>query len=256
MKQNEIALTLYTVRDFCQTEKDLLNTLNKIKKIGYDAIQVSSIGPINPRDLKKMCDDIGLTICATHEPNEEIINNTEAVIEKLNTLNCTYTALPYPKNMNFLDLNVLDKFIEDIKIAGSKFHAEGKVLCYHNHALEFQKVQNELILDRIYENTDSKFIQGEPDIYWIQKGGQDPLMWCKKLEQRMPLLHLKDFIMINDKESFFAEVGLGNLDIKNIVKTATDSGCKWFIVEQDECSGDPFDSLRISYNNLIKYAVT
>ena len=111
-------------------------------------------------------------------------------------------------------------------------------------------------LDRIYENTDSKFIQGEPDIYWIQKGGQDPIMWCKKLEQRMPLLHLKDFIMINDQESFFAEIGLGNLDIKNIVKKATDSGCKWFIVEQDECRGDPFDSLRISYNNLIKYAVT
>ena len=256
MKKNEIALTLYTVRDFCQTEKDLLNTLNKIKKIGYDAIQVSSIGPINPIEIKKMCDDIGLTICATHEPNEEIINNTEAVIEKLNTLNCTYTALPYPKNMNFLDLNVLDKFIEDINIAGSKFHSEGKVLCYHNHALEFQKIQNEIILDRIYENTDSKFIKGEPDIYWIQKGGQDPLIWCKKLERRMPLLHLKDFIMINDHESFFAEVGSGNLDIKNIVKTATDSGCKWFIVEQDECSGDPFDSLEISYKNLKKYAVT
>ena len=55
-----------------------------------------------------MCDDIGLTICATHEPNEEIINNTDLVIEKLNTLNCSYTALPYPKNMNFLDINVLD----------------------------------------------------------------------------------------------------------------------------------------------------
>jgi sugar phosphate isomerase/epimerase len=60
----------------------------------------------------------------------------------------------------------------------------------------------------------------------------------------------------NDQESFFAEVGLGNLDIKNIVKTATDSDCKWFIVEQDECNGDPFDSLQISYNNLVKYAVT
>ena len=76
MKKNEIALTLYTVRDFCQTEKDLLNTLNKIKKIGYDAIQVSSIGPINPIEIKKMCDDLSLTICATHEHNEEIINNT------------------------------------------------------------------------------------------------------------------------------------------------------------------------------------
>ena len=54
MKRNEIALTLYTVRDFCQTEKDLLHTLNKIKKIGYDAIQVSSIGPINAGEIKKM----------------------------------------------------------------------------------------------------------------------------------------------------------------------------------------------------------
>ena len=159
-------------------------------------------------------------------------------------------------NVDMKKLEEIDKFIEDINIAGSKFHAEGKVLCYHNHALEFQKVQNEIILERIYKNTDSRFIQGEPDIYWIQKGGQNPLMWCKKLDQRMPLLHLKDFIMINDQESFFAEVGLGNLDIKNIVKTATDSGCKWFIVEQDECNGDPFDSLQISYNNLVKYAVT
>ena len=59
MKRDEIALTLYTVRDFSQTEKDLLNTLRKIKKIGYDAIQVSSIGQINPIEIKKMCDDIG-----------------------------------------------------------------------------------------------------------------------------------------------------------------------------------------------------
>ena len=157
MKKNEIALTLYTVRDFCQTEKDLLNTLKKIKKIGYDAIQVSSIGPINSIEIKKMCDDIGLTICATHEPNEEIINNTELVIEKLNTLNCSYTALPYPKNMNFLDINVLDKFIEDINIAGSIFSKANKVLCYHNHALEFQKINQEVILERIYNNTDNKY---------------------------------------------------------------------------------------------------
>ena len=136
MKRNEIALTLYTLRNFCQTDKDLLNTLSKIKKIGYEAIQVSSIGPINPIEIRKMCDDIGLTICATHEPNEEIIKNPEVVIEKLNTLNCSYTALPYPKNMNFLDINVLDKFIEDINIAGSIFNKANKVLCYHNHALD------------------------------------------------------------------------------------------------------------------------
>ena len=33
MKQNEIAVTLYTVRDFCQTEKDLLNTFISLESL-------------------------------------------------------------------------------------------------------------------------------------------------------------------------------------------------------------------------------
>ena len=253
MKKDEIAVTLYTVRNYCQTEKDLLDSLKKIKNIGYNAVQISSIGPVDPKNVKKMCDDIGLIICATHEPNEEIINNTETVIDKLNTLNCSYTALPYPKKMNFLDLNVLDKFIEDINIAGSIFNKSDKVLCYHNHALEFQKVNNEIILDRIYNKTDSEIIQGEPDIYWIQKGGNDPIAWCKKLKDRLPLIHLKDFIMINENESYYAEIGNGNLDIKNIIKEAKLSGCKWYIVEQDECQDDPFISIEVSFNNLLQF---
>ena len=53
--------------------------------------------------------------------------------------------------------------------------------------MEFQKINNELILDRIYNNTDSQLIQGEPDIYWIQKGGQNPISWCKKLKNRLPI---------------------------------------------------------------------
>lgn len=253
MKQSEIALTLYTIRNYCQNQKDLHDSLKKIKKIGYDAIQVSSIGPIDPKEVKKMCDDIGLTICATHEPNEEIINNTQAVIDKLNTLNCSYTALPYPKDMNFLNLNILDKFIGDINKAGSIFNKSGKVLCYHNHALEFQKTNNEIILDRIYKRTDSKLIQGEPDVYWIQKGGHDPIKWCQKLKHRLPLIHLKDFMMTNEHDSYYAEIGNGNLDIKNIIKEAKLSGCKWYIVEQDECQGDPFISIEISFNNLSQF---
>ena len=170
-----------------------------------------------------------------------------------NILDCSYTALPYPKNMNFLDLNVLDNFIENINIAGSIFRKANKVLCYHNHALEFQKINNEIILERIYKNTDNIYIQGEPDVYWIQKGGHDPINWCKKLKNRLPLIHLKDFIMLNEHESYYAEIGNGNLDIKNIIKEAELSGCKWYIVEQDECQGDPFISIETSFNNLLEF---
>jgi len=49
MKINQIAVTLYTVRDFCQNEKDLFESLKKIKNIGYSSIQISGVGLINPK---------------------------------------------------------------------------------------------------------------------------------------------------------------------------------------------------------------
>ena len=79
------------------------------------------------------------------------------------------------------------------------------------------------------------------------------LAWCKKLKNRLPLIHLKDFIMLNEHESYYAEIGKGNLNIKNIIKEAELSGCKWYIVEQDECQGDPFISIETSFNNLLEF---
>jgi len=73
---------------------------------------------------------------------------------------------------------VLDSFIENINKAGSIFKQYNKILYYHNHALEFQKINDELILDSIYNNTDSQLIQGEPDIL-DTKGCQNPIPSAK-----------------------------------------------------------------------------
>ena len=250
MNKKQIALTLYTIRNFCQTEKDLVKSLQKVKNIGYSAIQVSSIGPINPRIVKNICDDLELLICATHEPNELIINNTNKIIEKLNIFDCIYTALPYPLNVNLNSIKEIDLFIKKIDKAGSIMKESGKVLCYHNHAIEFKKIENETILERIYRKTNHHNVQGEPDIFWIQKGGHNPIDWCIHLNNRLPLIHLKDFVINENDEGFYAELGQGNLNIPRIIFEAENSGCKWFIVEQDECNKDPFEAIKISYKYL------
>ena len=53
MKINQIAITLYTVRDFCQNEKDLFESLKKIKNIGYSSVQISGVGLIDPKTIKR-----------------------------------------------------------------------------------------------------------------------------------------------------------------------------------------------------------
>ena len=43
MRPEQIALTLYTLRDHCQDVTSLRSTLKKVKEIGYLAIQVSGV---------------------------------------------------------------------------------------------------------------------------------------------------------------------------------------------------------------------
>jgi sugar phosphate isomerase/epimerase len=65
----------------------------------------------------------------------------------------------------------------------------------------------------------------------------------------MPLVHLKDMVM-RGREQLMAEVGEGNLNWPAILDACRDAGVVWYIVEQDTCQRDPFDSLGISLRNL------
>ena len=66
MSQNILAAQLFTVRDFTKTLEDFSDSIAKISAIGYTAAQVSAIGPISPEDVKRICDDNGITIVNTH----------------------------------------------------------------------------------------------------------------------------------------------------------------------------------------------
>ena len=51
----------------------------------------------------------------------------------------------------------------------------------------------------------------------------------------------------------FAEIGEGNLAMKEIIDTGLACGSEYFLVEQDDQYGrDPFDCLITSRDNLIK----
>ena len=51
-------------------------------------------------------------------------------------------------------------------------------------------------------------------------------------------------------EQLFAEVGEGNLEWPQILAACREASIEWYIVEQDTCQGDPFESLGLSLRNL------
>ena len=250
MKIDQVAAQLYTLRDFCKTAADYADTLKKLREIGYRAIQVSKVGPIPASELRSIADGEWLKICVTHEPPEEILNEPSKIVERLLTLGAKYTAYPFPAGVDFANPSAVDSLIAKLDASGAVLRQAGLMLTYHNHSLEFFRVGDKTIYETIYARTNPQNLQAELDTYWVQFGGASPLDWCIRLKNRLPLLHLKDYAVDAKGTPYDAEVGSGNLDFKAIIAAAEASGCEWFIVEQDNCIGNPFDSLAKSFDYI------
>src|SRR6185369_7295601 len=90
---SQIGAQLYTLREFTKTPADIARTLARVKKMGYDAVQVSALGPIEPKELANILKNEGLVCAATHLPIDKITNEPEKVIEEHKLWACKYTAI-------------------------------------------------------------------------------------------------------------------------------------------------------------------
>ena len=250
MKIHQVAAQLYTLREFTKTPADIAVTLKKVRGLGYQAVQASALGPIEPGELAKMLEGEGLALAATHEDAALILDNPAAVVDKLQKLHCKYTAYPFPRGFDFGDESQIHALARKLDAAGAVLCEAGQVLTYHNHAIEFVKFGGRLALEIIYDETKPQNLQGEIDTYWVQYGGGDPVGWCRRLVGRLPLLHMKDYGFTKENKPEMREIGYGNLDWNTIIAVSEKSGCEWFIVEQDICPGDPFDSLKKSFDYI------
>ena len=219
-----------------------------MRAIGYKAVQTSGLGPIEDAALRRLADDNGLSICATHESIGDILDAPERVIEKLRALGCRHTAIGFPTGVDLGSAEGVAGFCRRFEAAAKHFVAAGMTVSHHNHHHELRRVAGKTVLAHILDEAPSVGL--ELDTYWVQYGGGSPVAWNRRAAGRLPLLHLKDYAVGDDNVPCFAEVGSGNLDWPDILASAREAGCEWFIVEQDTTPGDPFDSLRASFEFL------
>lgn len=257
MKLSQVALQLYTLRDHCRTAAELAETARKVRAIGYESVQISGVGPIPESEIVAILKGEGLSICATHENGHTILDAPDEAIERLHKLDTKLTAYPYPAGIDFDDPAGLETFIRKLDAAGARFRAAGMKLGYHNHAHEFYRPRpgGPTVLDRIYHETSPQNLVAELDTYWVQRGGGDVVEWVRRLKGRQPFIHLKDYKVGPTGEAAFCEIGAGTLPFARIIAEAESGGCEWFIVEQDTCPGDPFASIKQSYDYIRAHLV-
>lgn len=244
-----IAAQMYTLRDVCKTPAEIATACAKVKKMGYDGIQISGIGKIEAPEMKKILDGEGLQCAATHVGIDAMEKETARIIEEHQLWNCRYTAIGGFFTEAW-DRSVIDAFTLRYNAIAKKFSGSGVSIGYHNHHHEFSPVDGQRPMDLLINNLDPE-IWIEIDTHWVARGGSDPAAYIEKVAGRIPCVHFKDMtISFPERLPKMCEIGDGNLNWPRIVQACRYAGVKWYIVERDNGDLNPFDSLERSLYNM------
>ena len=89
----KIGAQMYTVRDYCKDLDSFADTLARLADMGFKVVQVSGTCPYEGEWLDEQLKKNGLECAITHDPYDEIIKNTAALIEKHKKFSCNYIGL-------------------------------------------------------------------------------------------------------------------------------------------------------------------
>lgn len=251
-KEKVIGLQLYTVRD--KIQQDLDGTFNRLAEIGYNSMEAAGYNiadgtfyGMKPKAFSDKLKGLGMPLNSSHSVFEpDVAEKVFADAAEAGSKYVIYAYLPEEFRKN----------IDGYKATAEKFNKMGEIakkydirFGYHNHAFEFDKMDGKMGMDVLHDETEPELVTFETDLYWVTRGGQNPVEYLKKYPGRTELWHVKDMTKTDDM--FFAPVGSGRLDFESIFALKGTAGMKMFFVEQDSFRDlDAFESVEMSFNYL------
>lgn len=256
----QIGVQVYTVRN--ELGKDFSGTIKKVADIGYNYLELFNYkeGKIYNKPVKEIngiLDNNNIKAVSLHvetganSPDQDatMVKNWEKVVSDAAEMGLEYLVCAYLADTERQSIDDYKKIADLFNKSGEVCKQYGIQFGYHNHAFEFEPMDNEVPYDILLEQTDDELVKMELDLYWIIKAGQDPVKYFKAHPGRFPLWHVKD--ISNNEEQYFTEVGNGSINWQTIFQHTELSGMKRFFVEQDKCrDSSPLESLTISYQYL------
>jgi sugar phosphate isomerase/epimerase len=247
-----IGLQLYTVRD--KIQQDLKSTLEKLAKIGYNSVEAAGYSVTDgtfygmaPKAFIDLLNSLGMPLTSSHTVFE--LDSAEKVIADAAASGAKYIIYPYLSDQFRTNLDGWKATAEKFNKMGEIAKKNGIKFGYHNHAFEFVKMEDQIPYDLLLTQTDPSLVTFEMDLYWVTKGGYNPVDYFKKYPGRFDLWHVKD--MVKTEDMFFAPVGSGRMDFAGIFAEKKVAGMKYFYVEQDSFKDlDPMESVEMSYKYL------
>lgn len=247
-KVKNVGIQLYTVRK--EMLADATGTLKKLAALGIKQIESAASDKgyyygLQPKEMKHICDDLGMKLSSGHIHLDDKFQQTiaGAVASGQEYLICS--SLP----MHGQTVDNYKRTSDAFNKAGEESQKANIRFGYHNHDIEFEKENGQVLYDVLLQNTDPKLVHMELDLGWVAVTGNNPLTYFKNYPGRFELWHLKDMDL---QKKHSVEFGKGGLPIAEILKHSKQSGMKYFYVEQEEYASTALESMKENMDYLAK----
>lgn len=240
---DRIGVQLYTVRHLL--EEDFEATLEAVAKIGFHEVEFHDYFGRRPEQVKALLERLGLDSPAAHFSWQAFHEDLDGVIETARDIGHRYVLLAWLPPEDRSTLAQYEDLAEFCNKVGKACNSAGLQFAYHNHDFEFQPIGGRIPFDILLDETDPDLVEFEMDLFWILKGGRDPLEYFQSHPGRFTLCHIKD----RGEDQKMADVGAGEIDFASIFRRSDQAGLKYYFIEHDE-PADPLASIESSFQHL------
>ena len=248
MMLDRLGLAVYTVRG--PAARDFEGTLAAVADIGYRDLDMYIYeGRRPPKETRAILDRVGLTCSSARVATPALYRGWDRSLDAAATLGARWITLanvPWEERTLWRDW---EELFEVFGRVGEQARRRGLHFCYHNHDFELQPIDGRIPLDLMLSSTSPDDLKLQMDVYWITRGGRDPVEEITRLGARVASLHLKD--MDRTPARGITTVGRGTLDFAAILRAARLAGVTGCFVEEDNPS-DAMASVRAAFSHLSK----
>jgi sugar phosphate isomerase/epimerase len=241
-----IGLQLYTLRDIADNQLEY--ALRIASQIGYREVEFAGLFKNDLAKVRKWLDTYSLKAPATHIDLGRLRANLKGVVDEALALGVTYIVCPWVDAAERKDAAGWRRIAADFNRIADSLQRVGLRFAYHNHEFEFARLPGgEIGYDILLDETDPKLVKMELDLYWIAKGGRDPLAYFAKWPGRFPSVHVKDMA----GNGTMVNVGQGHIDWMRTFEKRREAGIEHFFVEHDNPKS-PIEDVTVSYRYMAR----
>jgi sugar phosphate isomerase/epimerase len=256
---------LFTVRE--ALGRDLRGALRSLREIGIVEAELFGLnGPdsatlfgLPVRDLKGAFDDNGMRVPISHIGGN--LDNTAAIADIAGALGLQAVCVALPSEFSGAGGMVaaksraqLDALAEKLNRAGREYRERGLTFGYHNHHIEFTRVDGVVPYDYLMSNTDPNLVKIELDVGWLATAGVDPVTYVRRHSGRVIACHLKDYdpkIATDVPQRKLVPPGAGTIDFGALLAAMRETGVQHGFIEVD-VSDDALGDVRRGHAHLEK----